>query len=95
MSNTIRRYEPPEDRENAVPMEVAGFVGGEELGAAVQLTLQAGPETKYTTLSEKQVLDLIVALSKRLAMVDGHAATDPFDPPVVQPDGTKEIIEKW
>lgn len=68
MSNTIREYESMDLGHSSEEMHVTAFVGK---GHSVQFTIGM----KYCALSEKQVKDLIEALTKRINLVDGYTAT--------------------
>ena len=90
MSNGIRHYEPdPDWFDNAKQLDVRAVVGGEDHGPSVQFTV--GRE--FTILTEKQILDLIGVLSKRLAYADGFSGTDVLDEYTVESDGSKEVKE--
>lgn len=105
MSNDIRRYAPDTDwLPEAEPLKVTASVGDprldlreddpdERLGHGRSAQLQINGE--YTILTEKQVLDLIAVLSRRVACADGFSGTDTADLYTVQPDGTKEVTERW
>ncbi len=103
MSNGIRKYEPdPEWFEDAERMDVRAVCGSPRIdlreddpeermghGHSVQLTI--GRE--FTILTEKQILDLIGVLSKRVACADGFSGTDVLDEKTVMDDGTIEVKE--
>jgi len=107
MSNDIREYHPDNDWfEDATPMLVTAVMGDPRVrpegvpeeehdghGRSVQLTVGRGMDRQFTILTEAQVLDLIGVFSKRLACADGFAATDPLQEYIVQPDGSKEVLE--
>lgn len=90
MSNDIRKYRTiKEGFKDAKDLELTAFVGGNKYGNAIKFTI--GHE--YACLSEKQLLDLIEVIIKRLACKKGFSATDWSDEKTVLPDGTI-IVEK-
>jgi len=101
MSNGIRKYDPDTEwYDEAQQMDVRAVMGslrtdprdGKETnghGRSVQLTIGSN----FTILTEKQVLDLIGVLSKRLSCEDNFSATALMDEKTVQADGTKEVGE--
>ncbi len=94
MSNDIRTYEPEEDWfEDSERMSLTAVMGSEEYGRSVQFTIGPGMDSQFIVMTEKQVLDLMAVLSKRLACEDNFSATAPLDEKRVQPDGTKEVVE--
>lgn len=94
MSNNIRTYEPdPDWFDEAEELELTAVAGMDEHGQSVQFTIGDGPDSQYIVLTEKQVLDLMGVLSKRLACEDGFSATAPLDEKRVHSDGTKEVVE--
>lgn len=109
MSNDIRRYDPDTNWfDDAAPLTVTAVSGSPRLdlreddpddrkghGRSVQLTIGRGMDATFTILTEAQALDLIGILSKRLACADNYSATAPLDEYRVQPDGRKEVDEKW
>lgn len=85
MSNTIRKYRTIKDAfERPKDLELTAFVGGKKYGHCIQFTI--GHE--YACLSEKQLLDLIEVIVKRLALKKGFCATESSDEKTVLPDGT-------
>ena len=91
MSNNIRKYRTiKEGFEDAEDLELTAFVGGEKYGHSIQFTIGHC----YACLSEKQLLDLIEVIAKRLALKKGFRATDWSDEKTVLPDGTIIIEEE-
>jgi len=94
MSNDIRTYEPAEDWfDDAGELRLTAVAGMDEYGQSVQFTIGNGPDSEFICLTQKQVLDLMAVLSKRLACADNFSATAPLDEKRVRADGTKEVIE--
>jgi len=91
MSNIIRRYK---GKDNCTEMEIRAFVGGQEYGKAISIELFNG---NHIELSEKQVIDLILILLKRIGLKHPFCATDTskfeLENRVVMPDGTIIVIE--
>jgi hypothetical protein len=71
MSNTIRSYPCLAHFAKGREMSVTATMQG-KWGHAVQFTING----EYAVLAENQVRDLISALEKRIACVDGYSATD-------------------
>jgi len=91
MSNNIRKYRTiKECFENAKDLELTAFMGGKKYGHCIQFTI--GHE--YACLSEKQLLDLIEVIAKRLALKKGFCATDWSDEKTVLPNGTIVVEEE-
>ncbi len=86
MSQDIRIYESIQDAyEDNSKMLVTAFVGGEKYGYSAQLTVGG----EYICLSQKQILDLIEVLVKRVQSKKGWTATDSDNKlGRVNPDGT-------
>lgn len=85
MSNNIRKYKSiKEGFDKARDLELTAFVGGEKYGNAIQFTIGF----EYACLSEKQLLDLIEIIAKRLALKKGFSATDWSEEKVVLADGS-------
>lgn len=90
MSNGIRHYEPdPDWMEDAQTLDVRAVVGGKHYGPSVQFTIGG----EFTVLTQKQTLDLIGVLSKRLAYADGFSATAHKDEYTVDHDGERAVKE--
>ena len=84
MSNDIRVYKTIKDGfEDANDLTLTAFVGGEEFGKCIQFTIGG----RYACLSEKQLLDLIEVIAKRLASKKGFTATDISEAVIITPDG--------
>lgn len=96
MSNTIRRYKSIEGDSNLI---VTAFVGGDEYGKAIQFTIQDYSCDSYVQLSERQVIDLIMTLLKRLGLKPYYSATSSSsfeinESKIVLPDGTIVLEEE-
>ena len=89
MSNIIRNYR---GINKNCGVEVRAFMGGNEYGKAISLRFYGTDD--YVELSEKQVIDLIITLLKRLGFKQGYCATDTSkfesEDRIVKPNG--EII---
>ena len=80
MSKTIRQYKPNLEyyennsgySEHPISFTVTSFVGGKELGKAIQMTFSCPDCLSYSYfhLSEKQIKDLIKVLQNRLKGVN-------------------------
>jgi len=88
MSHKIRRYRSI-DPFPSKDMELTAFVGGKKYGDGIAFTI--GRE--YCCLSERQLLDLIEVIAKRLASKRGFGATEGGKAKTVLPDGTIEDEE--
>lgn len=71
MSCDIRKYSPSGSDDGEMEMRLTAFIGGKHRGACVQFTIG----TAWCQLSEQALLDLIFAVSARLARKDGYTAT--------------------
>lgn len=104
MSNGIRKYDPdPEWFDDAKQLDVRAVVGGPRIdlrksnddpereghGHSVQLTIGS----EFTILSEKQCLDLIGILSKRIECADEFSGTGVTEEKTVKHDGSKTVEE--
>ena len=87
MSCDIRIYRTmKEGYESAKDLKLTAFVGPEGNRCCIQFTI--GRE--YACLSEKQLLDLIEVIAKRLALKEGFTATGYSEPKVILPTGEEE-----
>jgi len=91
MSNIIRRYKGVEDGI----LEVIAMMGGDEYGKGIQFYIESG---ESVVLSERQVIDLIITLLKRLGLKEGYSATDTskfeLEGWVVMPDGSIKLLNE-
>lgn len=72
MSETIRKYIHPKNWfKEGEDLELTALVGGDKYGNSIQFTINGC----YTVLTEKQLLDLISTISRRLNCKTGFTAT--------------------
>ena len=91
MSNNIRIYKAPKKwfRESE-DMFLRAVVGGEEYGNSIQFTIGG----EFIVLSEKQLLDLISVISRRLKGDKNFRATDTSIPLTILSNGDKIMEEE-
>ena len=86
MSNDIRVYKAPKEWfKESEDMFLRAVVGGEEYGHSIQFSIGS----EFIVLSEKQLLDLISVISRRLKGDKNFRATDTSTPLIISSDGTK------
>jgi len=91
MSENIRKYKAPTEWfVDAADLVLTAIVGGEEYGHSIQFTIGA----EYAVLSEKQLLDLISVISRRLLGRKGFTATGHTEMKIVLTDGTIIVEEE-
>lgn len=86
MSNTIRIYQSifnPYNRTHGDDLSLTATMQGEENGGAIQFTLG----NSYCVLSEKQLLDMIKVIKKRINCKPGWSATDCAIEETIMPNG--------
>ncbi|MCD6148652.1 hypothetical protein J7J18_04725 [bacterium] len=71
---------------NTKDLELTAFVGPEGNRYCIQFTIGG----EYACLSEKQLLDLIEVIARRLALKEGFTATGYSKPKVILPTGEEE-----
>jgi len=91
MSNNIRIYKAPKEwfRESE-DMILTAVVGGKKYGSSIQFTIRG----EFIVLSEKQLLDLISVISKRLKGDKNFRATDTSIPLTILSNGDKIMEEE-
>ena len=91
MSNNIRIYKAPKEwfRESE-DMVLTAVVGGEKYGKSIQFTIGG----EFIVLSEKQLLDLISVISRRLKGDKNFRATDTSIPLTILSNGDKIMEEE-
>jgi len=83
MSKDIRIYESIDEvgLRGSKDLVLTAFVGGKKYGHCIQFTI--GRE--FTCLSEKQLLDMVTVILKRLRCEKGFSATEWGEPERIEP----------
>ena len=93
MSNIIRAYKGIKEMCKGKTLEVIAMVGGEH-GKVVAFKVD---DSEFVALSERQVIDLVLTLLKRLGFKHRYLATDTSEfekeKRYVLPDGTVIVEE--
>ena len=83
MSKNIRIYESIDEKDlrGGKDLLLTAFMGGRKYGHCIQFTI--GRECTY--LSEKQLLDMMTVILKRLKCEKGFSATEWGEPERIEP----------